>query len=280
MRVQASGLDVHYRDDYFGPQWETPETFVLQAGYAANSNHFAEWVPGLADRYRVVRRDSVGHGLTSPGEPDRDLSLEQLADDMVAFFDALGLDSVHYVGERTGAMTGVVLAAKYPDRVKSLTLYGCPIVCGKPLQDAMWSMLGDAEKAQYTGWCDAVEGMGGMWAWSDHVKWLQDETRPEYSAWQTEQLHLCDEDLLRRYAIATIDYDLSEYFAKVEVPTLILGPSSTYRTNLAQQLEIRDRIKGSQLEIVEGGWGRSDDGNGPRLAGRTRRFLADFGLEK
>ena len=40
--LDAGDLHVHYQDDYFGPQWTSdPPVFLLQAGYAANSNHFA-----------------------------------------------------------------------------------------------------------------------------------------------------------------------------------------------------------------------------------------------
>lgn len=273
-RVKALDLDCHYVEDYFGPQWQTPDVVLLQAGYAANANHFAEWVPGLASRYRVIRRDSVGHGLTSPGDEGRDLSLPALARDIVAFMDAIGVEKLHYVGERTGAMTGVVLASQFPDRVHSLTIFGCPIVCGEPLQQAMWHKLGAAEQQQYTGWCDAMAGLGGAFAWHDHVNWLADEDRPDYSAWQTEQLHLCDEALLERYAFATVSYDIAPFLESVKVPTLIVAPTTTYRTNLAQQVILRETISDSELMIVEGSEGRADDGNGALITSRLGSFLS------
>lgn len=277
--MRVGDLDCYFTNDYFGPQWRTPQTFLLQHGYAANSNHFADWVPPLADSFRVIRRDAVGHGRTSVGAPGRDLSLPALAADVVAFLDANELESVHFVGERTGAMTGIVLAALHPERVRSLSIYGCPIECGTGLQRAMWAKLSAREQERYTGWSDAIAGLGGAFAWHDHVNWLQDPARPDYSAWQTDQLHLCDEDLLERYAEATMHYSIAEYLPAVTVPTLIMGPTSTYRTNLEQQLKVRESLVDSELEIVEGGEGRSDDGNGPRLARRVRRFLADRGLE-
>lgn len=272
--VKVLDLNVHYLDDYFGPQWDEPEVMLLQAGYAANANHFAEWVPGLADRYRVIRRDSVGHGLTTPGEPGRDLSLPTLARDIIAFMDEIGLEKVHFVGERTGAMTGVVLGSEFPERLHSLTIFGCPILCGEPLQTAMWHKLGAAEQQKFTGWSDAMAGLGGAFAWHDHVKWLEDPDRPNYNAWQYEQLHLCDEELLERYALATVDYDISSYLASVAVPTLIVGPTSTYRTNLAQQVTLRESIPGSELMIVEGSEGRADDGHADLITSRMRDFLA------
>jgi pimeloyl-ACP methyl ester carboxylesterase len=272
--VTAGDLDCFYQEDYFGTPWnDEPAAVLLQAGYAANSNHFSTWVPGLADRYRVLRRDAVGHGRTSPGEPGRDLSLGALADDVIAFLDELGLGTVHYVGERTGAMTGVVLAAKHPGRVRTLTIFGCPIACGTGLQHAMWEMLEPTEQARYTGWNDAIRGLGGTFAWHDHVHWLEDPADPRQNAWQREQLRLCDESLLERYAEATIEYDISSFLSSVSVPTLILAPTNTYRTNFGQQIQLRTSIPNAQLEIIEGSAGRADDGSGPHLARRIRAFI-------
>jgi hypothetical protein len=36
---------------------------------------------------------------------------------------------------------------------------------------------------------------------------------------------------------------------------------------------MRELIPGSELEIVEGSWGRADDGSGPHVVQRIRRFL-------
>jgi pimeloyl-ACP methyl ester carboxylesterase len=272
--VTVGDLDCFYQEDYFGTPWiQQPTAFLLQAGYGANSNHFSTWVPGLADQFRVLRRDAVGHGRTSPGKPGRDLSLPALADDVIAFLDALGIGAVHYVGERTGAMTGVVLAARHPERVRTLTIFGCPIACGTGLQQAMWEMLAPEEQARYTGWNDAIRGLGGTFAWHDHVRWLEVPGDPIHNAWQREQLHLCDESLLERYAEATIEYDISPFLSAVSVPTLILAPTNTYRTNFGQQIKLRTAILGAQLDIVEGSAGRADDGSGPRLTRRIREFV-------
>jgi pimeloyl-ACP methyl ester carboxylesterase len=275
--VQVNDLVCYYEDDYLGVQWETPATFLLQAGYAANSAHFATWVPGLADRYRVLRRDAVGHGRTSRGDPGRELSLEALALDVVAFLDVLDIESVHYVGERTGGMTGIVLGALHPQRLKSLTVYGCPTICGQPLQDAMHAKLPADLQMMYAGWCDAIAGLGGAFAWHDAVGWLRRDDEPQ-NQWQLEQLRRCDEALLERYARATIDFDVRPYLDAVRVPTLILAPTGSYRTDLSQQVELRQTIPCAELEIVEGQGGRADDPVAAHACRRIREFIDDRSL--
>jgi pimeloyl-ACP methyl ester carboxylesterase len=276
--VDVGDHHCYFQEDYFGTPWEPdPPVFLLQAGYAANSNHFSTWVPGLAKDYRVLRRDSVGHGRTSAGDLDRDLSLPALADDVVRFLDALEVDAVHYVGERTGAMTGAVLAASHPDRVRSLTLFGCPIACGEGLQRAMWHMLAPDLQERFSGWNDAIRGLGGTFAWHEHVRWLERRGEDGHNRWQKEQLHLCDEDLLARYAAATLDFDISDYFGEIKAPTLIAAPTSTYRTNLEEQIQMHSLINTCEIEIVEGSEGRADDGSGPHMARRIEEFLARQG---
>jgi pimeloyl-ACP methyl ester carboxylesterase len=271
--VRVNDLDCWYEDDWFGEPWTSdPEVIVMQPGYAANAAHLQAWVPGLAGGYRVIRRDSIGHGRTSAGEPDHDISLGGLANDTIAFLDALGLDRVHYFGERTGGMTGITLAARYPERLISLSVLGTPTRCGKALQDAMHAKLPSHLQARYTGWNDAIRGEGGIFAWFDLVGWLQ-TSDAQKSRWQREQARLCDPDLLERYAEATKTFDVAEHLAQVTTPTLIFAPTASYRTGLADQLTLRQTMPNAQIEVVEGSGGRPDDVPAGPLADRLRRFL-------
>jgi 3-oxoadipate enol-lactonase len=74
----------------------------------------------LAQRFRVVRYDTRGHG-GSP-VPDGPYSIDDLADDVVALLDRLGVERAHFVGLSLGGMTGMRLAARNPGRVDRLVL--------------------------------------------------------------------------------------------------------------------------------------------------------------
>src|SRR5690606_26928725 len=77
-------------------------------------------VADLAPDYRVIRYDLRGHGRTEATEGA--YSMSQLADDVVALLDALGIERAHYVGLSIGGGIGQVLAARNPDRVGKLVL--------------------------------------------------------------------------------------------------------------------------------------------------------------
>jgi len=84
---------------------------------------WAMWDANLAaleKRFRVVRYDTRGHG-SSP-VPDGPYSIDDLADDVLALIDRLGVERAHFVGLSLGGMTGMRLAAREPDRVARLVV--------------------------------------------------------------------------------------------------------------------------------------------------------------
>jgi pimeloyl-ACP methyl ester carboxylesterase len=83
---------------------------------------------GVVDRVRDLRRcivlDLPGHGAT-PAGPDQDLSLPALAELVEALCESLGLDRVDLVGNDTGGAVCQVLAARHPERIRTMTLTNC-----------------------------------------------------------------------------------------------------------------------------------------------------------
>lgn len=92
---------------------------VMGLGYPA-----AMWwrlVPALADRYRVVRVDNRGAGLTGdvPGGP---YTVETMAGDCLAVLDEAGIERAHVVGLSMGGVIAQELTMSAPERVRSLCL--------------------------------------------------------------------------------------------------------------------------------------------------------------
>jgi pimeloyl-ACP methyl ester carboxylesterase len=83
---------------------------------------------GVVDRVRDLRRcvviDLPGHGATIAG-PDQDLSLPALAGLVEAVCGSLGLDRIDLVGNDTGGAVCQVLAARHPERIRTLALTNC-----------------------------------------------------------------------------------------------------------------------------------------------------------
>jgi 3-oxoadipate enol-lactonase len=114
MKIKANGIDTHYTIEGDGP-W-----LAMSHSLACNIAMWDEQASLLAKRFKVLRYDTRGHGRSEA--PRGAYTLEQLADDAKALFDAVGARDVHWVGLSMGGMIGQTLALKYPGTLKSLVL--------------------------------------------------------------------------------------------------------------------------------------------------------------
>ena len=248
--VAAGDLECHYEEDYFGDPWiSDPPVILVQHGFQGSVATFQKWIPGLATRYRVIRRALFAHDGTSSGRSDHDLSLDGLADDLVTFLDALGVGSVHFLGTHTGAMSGIPLAVRHPDRVRSLALLDCPLRTSG-LQTRLVQNLPDDLRAKYPTWSDAIRGFGGYFAWYDGTRGSGGVADP-VEKWQREALSRCDEAGLERYVAAMRSFDTERYLAEVAVPTLIMALTGSTVTTLDDQLRMRQGIPDAEISVVE-----------------------------
>src|SRR6202012_1959646 len=65
-----------------------------------------------------------GAGASTPGGGVENNTPDNLADDMEVLRKHLGIDAWHVYGGSWGSTLALLYAEKYPDKVKSLTLYG------------------------------------------------------------------------------------------------------------------------------------------------------------
>lgn len=99
---------------------EDAPVVVLSNSLGSTHRMWDAQADALAEHFRVVRYDTRGHG-GSP-VPDGPYSIDDLADDVVALLDALGVERAHFVGLSLGGMTGMRLAARNPERVDRLVV--------------------------------------------------------------------------------------------------------------------------------------------------------------
>jgi 3-oxoadipate enol-lactonase len=95
-------------------------TVVLSNSLGATRAMWDRCVDRMSDFFTVVRYDTRGHGA-SPVVPGPYL-IDDLADDVVALLDRLGMRRVHFVGLSLGGMTGMRLAARNPERLDRLVV--------------------------------------------------------------------------------------------------------------------------------------------------------------
>jgi 3-oxoadipate enol-lactonase len=111
------GLNLFYRFD--GP--EQAPVIILSNPLATNLHIWDSVVPFLTKRYRVLRYDHRGHGMTDV--PPTACTFERLADDAAALLDVFKIQKVtSFVGDSMGAATAIVFSGRHPGRSESYIL--------------------------------------------------------------------------------------------------------------------------------------------------------------
>src|SRR3954451_12830180 len=114
MLLPLAGRRIAY--DLVGP--EDAPTVCITHSLASDGGMWAEQVPALlAGGFRVLRIDMRGHGGSDP--VNGPYTMSQLADDVVAVLDALGLAKVHFIGLSIGGMIGQSFALDHAARLLS-----------------------------------------------------------------------------------------------------------------------------------------------------------------
>jgi len=116
-RVKADGMTVFYREA--GPA--NAPVLLLLHGFPTSSFQFRELMPRLAGPYRVIAPDLPGFGFTEvPAQRQYRYTFDALAQTMLAFTDALGLERYALYIFDCGAPTGLRLAQARPERVTAI----------------------------------------------------------------------------------------------------------------------------------------------------------------
>ena len=111
-RVQVDGMQMYYEVSGAG------EPLIVLHGAYMNIPSMGEIIPRLAQSHTVYALEFQGHGRTT--DIDRPITYQNLADDVVAFMDSVGLESADVFGYSVGAIVGLQIAIRHPERIRKL----------------------------------------------------------------------------------------------------------------------------------------------------------------
>jgi pimeloyl-ACP methyl ester carboxylesterase len=116
LHARASGYVPHDGARIYFSTYGAGSPVILLHGGLANQRYWGDQVPALTRAgYRVILIDSRGHGRSS--RDARPYTYELMASDVVAVMDRLHLRKAAVVGWSDGAIIGLVMALKDPDRL-------------------------------------------------------------------------------------------------------------------------------------------------------------------
>lgn len=111
-RVTVNGMEMYYEVSGEG------DPLVVLHGAYMNIETMGAIVPRLAETRKVYALEFQGHGRTT--DIDRPITYQNLADDVAAFMDAVGLQKADVFGYSMGAVAGLQLAIRHPEKVDQL----------------------------------------------------------------------------------------------------------------------------------------------------------------
>jgi 3-oxoadipate enol-lactonase len=230
------GVRLHYRVD--GPADGSPVLLINSLG--TDLRMWQPQVDALADRFRVIRYDSRGHGQSDA--PPGTYTLERLALDALAGLDALDIQRANVCGLSLGGLVALWLAIYRPGRV------------GRAVFANSAARVGTEES--WTARIEAVQA-GGMAAIRDAVlaRFLSGgyrEREPKVTRQIGEMLDRTPSHGYSGACAALRDADLRHLASTVEVPSLVIGGELDEATPPAQAEDLHAAIVPSELMVIPG----------------------------
>jgi 3-oxoadipate enol-lactonase len=239
-KVRANDITINYEQQGSG------DPMVLLPYLAADHACYAFQLEEYARRFTCISVDLRGAGESD--KPDGVYSTEQFADDVGALMQAIGVRRAHVVGLSLGGATGIWLAAKYPERVRSLSLH------------STWARSDAYLRTVVQGWQVMASALGSVpetiiqaifpWCFTpelyaekpDYIKSLGDFVRGRPAQ---------PVDAFIRQSNAVIAHDADGQLGRISVPTQITFGRHDQVTSTRFADRLKTGIKQSEMAIFE-----------------------------
>jgi pimeloyl-ACP methyl ester carboxylesterase len=149
-RLDVPGAHLYYEIRGSGP-------LLLVIGQPMTSAPFGPLADLLAQDHTVVTYDPRGLGQSTVDDPSVDITPELEADDLAHLVDAVGGGPADVFASSGGAVAGLALAARHPDKVRTLVAHEPPVAEVLPDAEQVRAVVDDIEDAYRTG------GSGAAW---------------------------------------------------------------------------------------------------------------------
>jgi pimeloyl-ACP methyl ester carboxylesterase len=255
-RVSFDGVDCFYREA--GPPGAP--VVLLPHGYPCSSFEFRNYMPALADRWRLLAPDFPGSGYThAPDEFRHDF--DGYAGFLERFADVLGVTRFALYLHDFGSQIGLRLAIKRPERIAALIIQN-----GDIYEDQFGSKYEPLKRCFELPAPEARAELGKAVSLEGFKDEFLNDVRPELAAlippdlWQ---LHWSLMTPQRREAAIDVILGLKDnlawfpryqaYLRQHRPPTLIAwGPQDGYMPEGAARAYLRDLPK-AELHLLDGG---------------------------
>jgi pimeloyl-ACP methyl ester carboxylesterase len=240
-RVKVNEITMNYEQQGAG------EPLLLIPYLAADNACYAFQIAEYAKHFTCISIDPRGAGESD--KPAGTYSTEMFADDVAGLMQAIGVARAHVSGLSLGAAVGMWLAAKHPERVKSLSLHSA------------WTRTDLFVRTVVQGWQAMAKAMDsvtemiilGIFPWCFTPELYA--AKPEYVASLAEFVRGRPRqplDAFLRQSEAVIAHDVEAQLGRIKAPTQITFGSRDVVTSTRFAHRLREGIAGSEVVVFDG----------------------------
>jgi 3-oxoadipate enol-lactonase len=236
----TDGTRIHY--EVTGKNGKAPVLMIQ--GLGASKNAWNLQRIAMATRFRCISFDNRGAGRSD--KPTEPFTLEQMADDAIAVLDAAGIETAHIVGASMGGVISQIVAVKYPQRVRSLTLV-CTACRNHPWRQELLQ-----------SWAKTAEEKGMIEVGKEAAQWVMSPRSfrrlvPAFT-WMGPLAALRPRHsfVSQIDAILNTREDLVDQLSTITAPTMVIVGNQDILTPRGDSEEIAERIPNAELVVISG----------------------------
>jgi pimeloyl-ACP methyl ester carboxylesterase len=240
-KIRVNDITMNYEQQGKG------EPLVLVPYLAADNACYAFQVGEYAKHFTCISLDPRGAGETD--KPAGTYTTQLFADDVAAFMQAIGVDRAHVSGLSLGAATGMWLAARHPQKVKSLSLH------------SGWTKSDPFLKVVLQGWQTMAKSLGNVaemvirgifpWCFTPELYAAKPDYIESLAAFVRGRPAQPVEAFLRQ-SDAVIAHDASAALTAIKAPTQITFGRHDVVTSTRFADAIKAGISRSEMIVFEG----------------------------
>jgi len=268
----ADGVRLAYAVSGKGPPMVMSATWISHLEHQWRSLSWRPWLDALTCEHKVLRYDSRGCGLSDRDADD--LSFENWVRDFECVVEAAGYGRFALVATCQGGPIAIEYAARHPERVSHLVLYGTfargRLRRGQPHQAEKGRVLLELTRL---GW--GQEDHAFLQAWASSFQ--PGGTLAHFRSWCDQHRAATTPETAARLMAISWDVDVRDAASRIRCPVLVVHPERDAVVPIEEGRLLASLIPDSRFVQLdsENHLLLADEPAWPRLFAEVQSFLAE-----
>jgi pimeloyl-ACP methyl ester carboxylesterase len=209
---------------------------LLLHGWGASNKLFEPVIAGLEHAFTLISPDFPGFGATAA--PPSAWSVQDYAAWVITLLDSLGIEKVSVVGHSFGGRVGIMMAAKWPQRVSKLVLADS---AGMPPRHtiAYHTRVRTFKLLRRCANSPIVPGLARQWAQGQSQRFGSSDYQRATGT-------------VRESFVRVVNEDLREFLPRIKAPTLLVWGDRDEDTPIADAHVMEKLIPDAGLVVFQG----------------------------